>query len=201
MCDKKTQEKQKAIYLILIMLCLISFVGHILPLINININNLSGELTSTDLSLFSVFEDSNSLLGSESILASDRFSEVADVLSNNTQKIKTIMISFVVSLFTTIIVFVFVITNKFKAITTIMLIGVLVLLIYTGITISNLCGQLIKSLEQGLGFFASFINISDLISIKIGAGYWVTISSIGCLLLVQLASNKMQKYDISISHK
>lgn len=201
MWNKKNEEVQKAIYWILIMLFLISFVGYSLPLINISINNLSGESTTTDLSLLSVFQDSNSLLGSESMLTRERISEVSDVLSTNTQKIKRTMMSFFVSFLIMSIVFIFVITNKYKAITTMVNFGVLLLLIYTGLAIENIYGQLIKSLEEGLGLIASFINISDLISINIGVGYWVIMSSIACLLLVQLIGKKLQETAITASHE
>lgn len=201
MWNKKNEEVQKSIYWILIMLFLISFVGYSLPLINISINNLSGESTTTDLSLLSVFQDSNSLLGSESMLTRERISEVSDVLSTNTQKIKRTMMSFFVSFLIMSIVFIFVITNKYKAITTMVNFGVLLLLIYTGLAIENIYGQLIKSLEEGLGLIASFINISDLISINIGVGYWVIMSSIACLLLVQLIGKKLQETAITASHE
>jgi cation transport ATPase len=175
------------------MLCLIALVGYILPLININMNNISGESTSKDISLLSVFQDPSSILENESILSSDRFAGMADVLSNTTRQIKTIMALFAVSLFITIIVLVFIIINKFKAITAIILSGVLFLPIYIGTAISSLSRQFIQSLEQGLGFLASLITLSDFISIKIGVGYFVTIGAIGFLTLLQLLSIKNQK--------
>jgi len=178
---------------VLIMLCLIALVGYILPLININMNNISGESTSKDISLLSVFQDPSSILENESILSSDRFAGMADVLSNTTRQIKTIMALFAVSLFITIIVLVFIIINKFKAITAIILSGVLFLPIYIGTAISSLSRQFIQSLEQGLGFLASLITLSDFISIKIGVGYFVTIGAIGFLTLLQLLSIKNQK--------
>jgi len=47
---------------------------------------------------------------------------------------------------------------------------------------------LVTAVENLLGFFAMFINVSDAIGVALGGGYWVTLVVLAGLVLVEAAA-------------
>jgi hypothetical protein len=65
----------------------------------------------------------------------------------------------------------------------------LVSLIYAGYTISTITEPLHEALINTLGFLVLFMDISNMITINLGIGYWLTLTAAGLLLLAKTLHN------------
>jgi hypothetical protein len=158
-----------------------------LPAININIEFL-GNSRDMSLSVKTLFENSNSRFGGSDFSQADMFNlsgsnMFENLISDVRGKLITSVGAYFVTLLLLIISLVFIIIGKFKiAVMSITAIGI-ALLAYAGNTILSVTEIIISSLEGSLGILALFINLSNMLQITLGGGYWLTIITLGGLLL------------------
>ena len=173
------------------MLCVIALIGFILPAVNINIDFL-GNTRSMSLSARSLFDRPDTPLDD---LESSRFSQLdlSDMSSGIVAEIRTEVIASVgayfIALVLLILLLVLAIIGKFKK-TSILISAVSVtLLIYAGYTILTITEPLIDGIEtiieNALGFLAFLIDVSSILSLSLGNGYWLTIIMLGCLFSIK----------------
>jgi len=198
--------KQKIIYASILLLCITALVGHLLPLMSINIDVFDRVSQSTDISIgniMSIRNDADSPLGG--IDAPDSvFSGLLggdEGMDGVAGKMMTTMGLYLVSLVLLIFVLVLSILNKFRKTSIAVLAVSLSAYVYIGFTVSNLAADIIGTLEQRLGFFAMLFNLSEMITIVLGNGYWLTISAITCMMLVKIIQCCIKNRDGILSNE
>jgi len=196
--------KNKVIYISLIVLCLIALIGFILPSIIIDVD-MMGNSRSMSLSMQSFINRPENPFGGSALNASssgiasrfgdmDLFDFSSDMFGEIRPKMITSVGAYFISLILLIVVLIFTIINKLKKISIFLSAASFALLVYAGNTILTIPGPLMDGLmtniENSLGFLAMFINIADLINFNVvlGNGYWLTLITIGCLIIFKIAS-------------
>jgi hypothetical protein len=179
------------IKIISIALCLAALAGFILPAVNIGIEFL-GNSRSISLSIRTLFENSGSRFGGSDLSQADLFNlSDSNMFENLLADVRTVLITSVGAYFMTlillIIILIFIFTGKFNKAIVIMSGVSVALLAYAGSTILSVTEILLSTLESSLGFLAMFINLSDLLKINLGIGYWLTMITLGCLLVLKIA--------------
>jgi len=111
------------------------------------------------------------------------------------------MVLYLSTLFLLAVLLVLIVINKLKKTSIVFLAILLAFYIYIGNTVSGIAFDIISSLEQQLGFFAFLFNLSDMINVTRGSGYWLTIIAIGCMLLVSVTNLAISKMPSQAKHK
>jgi hypothetical protein len=176
--------------IILIVLCLIGIIGFLLPAINLNIEFFGNSIT-TSLSLGTLFENTESRFGGSDLFQADMFDFSGEnIFSNIFTDVRGKVIRSVGSYFVTLIIlivtFIFVVINKFKKTSIVMLAVSLILFVYAGRTILSVVEILLLEIQSMLGFIAVLIDISEMITVTLGNGYWLTIVTIISLIITQI---------------
>jgi len=190
--------KEKVFRCVLLALCLIALIGYFMPMMSMEINVFDRVGQSVDISLRNIRTlggDSDSPLGRvdspDSVLSgfiggNEDMPEVATSLRNA-------MVLYLLTLILLVILGVLIAINKLKKTSIVLLVISLAFYTYIGNTVSGLGIDIISSLEQRLGFFAFLFNLSEMINVTLGSGYWLTIITIGCMLLVSIANFVISK--------
>ena len=190
--------KAKIFRFALVALCLIALLGYMMPMMSMEINVFDRAGQSVDISLRNLRtlgNDSDSPLGGvdspDSVLSGflgddEDMPEVANNMRNT-------MVLYIVTLVLLVALLVLFAINKLKKTSIALLTVSLAFYIYIGNTVSGLAVDIISSLEQRLGFFAFLFNLSEMINVSLGIGYWLTIITIGCMLFVSVANLLLSK--------
>lgn len=176
---------------------LLALAGILFPLISIDIN-LFGNIT-IDLNILNLLQNIGD--AGEQMMQND----IAQFLQGNqefSQITRVIILPFgayLLILVLIIITLVLCFIEKFKSVVNILLISAIALCIYIGFAITvlplTLNDALIEMFENHI--FASMINISNIISINLGKGYWLTTVAIVMLLVTKcVIEGYKKKYDI-----
>jgi succinate-acetate transporter protein len=165
-------------------------IGFVLPAINLNIDFL-GNSHSMNFSVSTLFSRPESRFGGSELSQADLFNlsdnnMFQDMFAEISPKLITSVGAYFVTLILLIVITVFTFINKFTKSTNIMITLSFVLFAYAGYTILSLMETLYNGLESSLGFLALFLNISDLLKINLGHGYWITLVAIGSILLIKI---------------
>lgn len=181
--------------IIVIILCIIALIGFILPVVNINIGFLGYSTDISVLNLTSLFNSDSQfgtrLSGSESSSA-DMFdlSGRSEIFTDMGVKLILIIVSYSFTILLLIIILIFTLINKYRKVSNVMTTISFLLYAYVGYAISTLTETLFNSVEEKLGFSVSQFNMSDMIKINIGTGYWLTIFAIGSILFFIIIARK-----------
>ena len=174
---------------IIMILCAITAFGYTRPAINIHLS-FFGETRTTSLSLATVFEDSESPLNNLNVGQSD-LSDMAggdgfmeDVMGRVVLSVVAYLATFVLLL----AIFMITLFGKLKKTKIVMLAIALILIIVSGTTILTVPEIITDSLTACLGFLALFINVADLLSISLGVGYWIILSTLAVMLLIEIST-------------
>jgi hypothetical protein len=183
--------KQRIIYAILLALCLTALAGYLMPLMSINIDVFDRVSQSMDISIgniLSIRSDADSPFGgidsSESVFSG--MLGGGEGMSEITGKLMISIGLYLVAFILLLVVLVFSEINKLKKTSIAILALSLSFYVYIGFTVSNLAADIIGMLEQRLGFFAMLFNLSEMITVSLGNGYWITLAAICCMVLVKL---------------
>jgi hypothetical protein len=177
-----------------IALCVIALIGFLLPAINISIDFFGISRTVT-LSMASFFDRPDNPFGDLDIsnlsqinifdMSDDMFEEVS-------AKIVTAVGAYFITSILLIVLLICMIAGKLKKAGIILSAASLVLFIYAGYTITtvveSLLARLQSSIEAALGFFAMVIDISYILTLSLGNGFWLTLTAIGGIVLVNIIS-------------
>jgi len=109
-----------------------------------------------------------------------RFSEMFAEVSG---KVFSAVGAFLLTILLLVITLVFTILDKLKKPVNVMLVAAIGLFIYAGVTIMSVKDTLLAGLQGSLGFIGMLFNVSDMIKISLGGGYWLTMIFAWCLLL------------------
>jgi hypothetical protein len=175
---------------ILTVLCLIGIIGFLFPAFNLNLEIFNNS-TTISLSLGTLFENTESRFGGSDFLQADMFNFsgdniLSDVFANFGEKLIRSVGSYFVTLIILIITLIFAIINKFKKTSIVMLAISLIMFVYAGSTILSVVETLVVEIQSMLGFIAMLIDISEIITVTLGNGYWLTIATITSLLITQI---------------
>ena len=201
----------KLFSIIICIVAAIAVIGFFRPAVNINLD-INGNKRQLSLSMESVFNRPENPFGNmdsdESSGILSRFSDM-DLLDFSSETFKDVRAtiirsvgSYLISLILLIIIFILAIIGKLKKVSIILSAISFALLIYAGRTILSVqepfMNGIVNNIENALGFLASFMNISDLLMIEIGlgGGYWLTVITICCMVLLKatrIIQNKLRK--------
>ena len=184
----------KAERVICIVLCVIALIGFWLPAINVDVH-FWGSSRNITFSMASFFDEPDNPFGdldtSESTQM-DLLDMLSDVFDGISTKITISVIAYLITLLLLIVLLFFIIAGKMKKTMRALSIVSLVLLGYAGFTMSSVREPLItgiqSTLENELGFWAIFIDISNILTLSFGHGYWLSLAAIGAMALVGIIS-------------
>lgn len=187
----QADTKQIIFRVIAVVLCLIALAGYLMPLMSMNIDVFDRVSQSMDISIgniLSLRNEADSPFGG--IDSAD--SVFSGLLGNNegmtsiTGNLMTSMGLYLATLALLIIILVFSILNKLKKTSIAILTVSLSFYVYIGFTVSNLASDIIGALEERLGFFAMLFDLSEMINVVLGNGYWITLIAICCAVLAKI---------------
>ena len=176
-----------------IALCVIALAGFFFPAINIGVNFL-GNSRNISLSIESLInrpENPFGSAGSGSDIASrisdlDLFDFSSDMFGGVGEKLVASVGAYFITLILLVAVLVIAFTGKLKIISAVVSAVALPLFIYAGNAILSVPELLIEGIKNSLGFFALFIDVSNMIMIDLGNGYWLTLSALCGILLLRI---------------
>ena len=200
--------------LICVLLCAAALIGFMFPALNINID-FFGNSRSVSLGMKSLIDKPGDLLGglepdmpsrfagldfSDLFDLSDLFDFSGEAFAGIRAKAIISVGAYFLTVFLIILSLVLIISGKSKktgaVLSTVFIISVIsvILFIYAGYTVLTIPEPLIEiigsALESSLGFFAMFINFSDLLSniltLRLGFGYWLTLAALCAALIFNL---------------
>lgn len=186
--------KKIGIYkLCIVFLCIVALAGYFLPAMHINFSILTIE-RSASLSLRTAFDNAASPLGDFDLAGTD-FSSLFDdsgIMEAVRNRVVISVVSYFGALICLLAVLIFAVLGRFKVARVALLVAALALHIMAGrvvLTVPELANAaLVTAVENLLGFFAMFINVSDAIGVALGGGYWVTLVVLAGLVLVEAAA-------------
>lgn len=177
----------KPFNLILVALCCAALIGFLLPLINISINifHFSYSKEVNALNMLSFFNQSDSQFGGLDISKTNvfRLTENNEGLNQVAKKLIASIGSYFSALLLLSVILVSMLTGLLKKASTLLLLLSFGLYAYAGYTISELTSALFNDINKNIGF----LNISGIIKIGLGGGYWLTIGAMACMLLIKAA--------------
>lgn len=172
-------------------LAVIALLGIIFPLVHIHIHLLG--TTTMSLRVLDMFGN----LGSEVPQEALDFA-ISDELA---MSIALPIIAYFLAFFLTITTLVLAFTDKLKILKIVFVSIAMTLMIYAGAsitslpnTLSNYLGDFIADLFGDLaGLFASLLDLSNILEINLGAGYWITLIML-LVMLILLIVTKIIEY-------
>ena len=181
---EKLIENKKWIFL---GLGLAVLVTSLFPLFTLNIE-IFGNNSSMEFSLRTIFQNIGSSGGDSPFGDLEQFGQ--------NDFIKEIIMPFgayLLMLLLIIIGTIFVFFNKFKAVTSALLVVAMGLVVYTGFGLINLPSVLAGAITDLLGnnplmgIIVSMIDISEIVSVNLGVGYWLTVTLIMAFVMTKIA--------------
>ena len=88
----------------------------------------------------------------------------------------------------------FILLGKGKKRTLAISVIALALFSYAGYTMLSLSKVLYTAMEESLGSLAALINISELLKVNLGIGYWITLATLAIILFIEACHRKNQKF-------
>lgn len=178
-------NKEKTIYIIIIFIALIGFA---LPAINVNISLLGISKNINAFNMVSFFSESDTQFGGLDLTKTDisALTDGNNILGNTGIKLIISVVAYFAVMILLIIIIICTFAGKLKKTSNVLLGVSFILYIYVGHTISTLTENLFSGIENALGFFASFIDISKLVQVNLKSGYLITLGAIGCLMLIKV---------------
>jgi hypothetical protein len=172
--------------IILTAVCLIALTGYFLPAISVEVSFM-GRSTSNTFSLTSFFNRPDNQLSGLDLPQTDLFgSDETSLFAGAGARLMTSIASYLAALVLLIALTVCTALGKLRK-TSIALSAVSIgLLAYAGHAISTVTGPIIEALSETLGFLAIFIDLSNLITISPGAGYWLTLTALGAVFILRI---------------
>jgi len=171
------------------LLCAVAAFGYSRPAINVNLSFL-GTTRTTSFSLATIFEDSESPLDNLNVGQSDLSemmgddSIMEDVMGRVVLSVGAYLVSFVLLL----AIFIIALFEKLRKTKIVMLTLALSLVIVSGVTILTVPGIMADILSARMGLLALFINVGELLSISLGTGYWMILTALAIMLLVEVSA-------------
>ena len=190
-------------------LCIVALAGFFLPVINVHLSFLEEEHTS-GISLITALDRSESLLDRLDLSGQFDMDETeflqtldeihfVDIMEDAVRAVTFSASSYIVVLILLFAVFVLAFMGKFALLKIVMLAISLVLLIIAGaviVTVPELAVDILHDImEETVEIFAAFMDISEIIQVKIGVGYWITLCPIAVMLLTETLKYFQKKND------
>jgi len=179
--------------LILIILCVIALAGFFLPAMRLNVS-FFGLGTSTTFSLATFFNPPDNPFGAmdlpglqqrdlrDLIDLSGDDNPFADVGARLVASIGAYFVTFILL----VIALVFALMDKLRRASIALLSIAFVLFAYAGYAITTIPALMQEAFENFLGFFARLLDLSNIISITLGIGFWITLAAIACALVMRV---------------
>jgi len=64
--------------------------------------------------------------------------------------------------------------------------GAIALYSYAGYSVMSLSKVLYSAIEESLGFLAALVNVSEMMKFSLGAGYWLTLTSLATIFTINI---------------
>ena len=186
-CLVEKSVKPLVLKIIIVTLCVIALIGFFIPAIYVELSFLGNTRTS-GFSLATVFEDNESQFGGMDFAQSDladRFVD-DDIMADVTSRITLSVALYFITLALTLCVLVLSLLGRMPKVTAVLLACAVTLYIVAGRTILTVPAILLEGIQNALGFFALFINISEMIAITLGTGYWLTLIVLAIATLTKI---------------
>ena len=186
----KRQEKVKK--LILVAMCSVALLAFFLPAVNVEVSFL-GLSTSTSFGMASLVNRPDNPFGAIDMpnLSQHNLRDLIDLSGDDNPfaDVGTRLITSVAAYFITAVLLITVlictIAGKLKKVCIALLALALALFLYARYMISTIPALMQSAFEGFLGFFAMFLNLSNIISISLGSGFWLTLIMIVCMLITK----------------
>jgi len=179
--------------IILIAACMVALAGFFFPAISLNVN-FFGMGTSTTFSLATFFNPPDNPFGTMDLpgLRQDGLRDLIDLSGDNNPfadvgvRLVTAVAAYFGTFILLVVVLIFALAGKLKK-PSIVLLGLsLALFAYAGYAISTIPALMQVAFENFLGFFARLLDLSNIISINLGVGFWITLAAIACTLIMRV---------------
>jgi len=179
--------------IILVALCLVALIAFLIPAISLE-TSFMGMSTNTTFGIATIFDSQdNPFAGMDMPGIQQR--DMRDFLDlfgddNPFADVGTRLVISVGAYFiTAVLLVVFLICTllgKLTRVSTVLLVIGFALFVYAGYMISTVPEHMQAAFANLLGFLAMFIDISNIINISLGIGYWLTLVMMGCMVLIKL---------------
>ena len=189
--DTKTNPRT---WILPAVLCVIALIGYALPAINVHFSALD-QTHTFGFGLKNIINKSESLpeefAFTEDADLSEIFSEISiiDILNDAVRTAVFSAASYIAVLILLLVFLVFALLAKFKLLKTIIVAFSLVLFITAGLVILTVPEIVIDILTDFMGdelnFILSSVDISDFFSLELGFGYWLTLSAVIVMTLIE----------------
>jgi hypothetical protein len=171
------------------MLCILTIIFYFQPAVHLNFYILTIE-RSTSFSLATLFESGDGSFRLD--LADTDFSTLipdSDVVGEIGLRLGVSVAAYGLVLLIILAVLFFTAVGKLRKCRIFLIIPALGLYITAGrviLTVPPLANRVLHdAIDRMLGFFARFIHIPDIISIELGLGYWLTLITLGVMLVTE----------------
>jgi len=176
--------------IIITILCVIALMGFLFPAINIDVNFL---ITSRNVSfsMRTIFNRPDNPFGGADM---SRLSEInildvsGGIFDEVRTKLVTAISAYLITLIALIALLICTLVDKLKKTSAVISTVSFALFIYAGYAISTVTEPLIGAIENTLGLVTLFIDISSLISLSLGNGFWLTLIAIGVILAIKIVN-------------
>ena len=172
-------------------LCIIALVGFFLPAVVLIVDFL-GNSYSQSFSLAALFSQSRGA-GTDffSGLGESPLGELLSGIGNDSidQMMRALLMSvgaYLIAAVLVVLALAVQLLGRFKKIGAAVTGLALGLLVFAAIRILGVPGLAAAALEESLGFFASLLDVSRLLHLRLGYGMLLSIAALGCALVVQV---------------
>ena len=188
---KQLMKNSKYLYLILGVLALL---GIFFPLLNVSVDFL-GTSNAVEVSVVNLLQN----VGSQQrqMAQAGGMMQENPMLPEIGRTIVRPFIAYVVMLIGLVVVTLFLFIQKFKIATNVLLASIIPLCVYVGFAFTSLSTTLSESLMEVFEspIFLSMIDLTDLLSVSLGNGFWLTVISIGMLVVVRVVTQVYPKIE------
>ena len=183
---QRTVEKERFICL---GFCLVALVAFLLPAIRLEITIFeSSTYTFSMASLFNRSGSGSDVFDLSEMLGGDFFDVAAQDHPLAAIGIRLMMAvgGYFLAAILLLATFLFICVGKFKKMTVILPLIAFAVLSFSGYTVLGITEAVQSGLESLLGFWAAFIDVSNMMSISLGFGFWSALIAIGGLLIFRI---------------
>jgi len=180
----KTTAIQK---IVLSALCAICMAGFFLSAINVTLAFL-GHSQTTSVGLRTLFERRDPQEGVVNFEQSD----IGNIFENNYMlqgvlfRVVFSATAYMLTLLLILAIFFLVLFGRLKRLQIALTLLAAVSLVVAGVVILTVPTTLAAAIADMLGFLALFLNVSEIFSLSLGVGYWLTLSMLILLLFTQI---------------
>ena len=172
---------------IIMILCFVAFFGFSRPAIRVSMSFL-GTTRTVSLSLATVFEGFENPLNKLNSGQSDLSDMVGgdDIIGNVMGRVILSVALYFITSVLVLLIYIVTVMGKLNKTKMVVLALAFSLMILAGFVILTVPGIIANTLADRMGFLALFIEVTELLNIGLGFGYWIILSALAGMLLIDV---------------